>query len=1247
MAIVETRLSVWEVLAGRAPGQPIGPADPGLWAAVVERLNPTRAKPRLRQGIEGARLTSVRGVGYVMLRSPDDDGSAAYLRLTPDEVALAELMDGTRTVARLVAEFVRISGRLAPDQVTRVVADLAGNRMLHELPVNAFHRLDRVHRRPWPVRLGRGLLAAARGQRMVVANVDGAVELLYRAGGRLLFTRVAAVLCGLIATAGFGLFVWTWWVGDQSFFLAGGSYALGALVLLGLNIVALCCHELGHALATKHAGRRIPAAGFLVYFGIPSVFVDTTDVWMAGRRGRLLATASGPAAGLILAGTAQVAGFVFPELAPWTFKLSFAWYLNALFNLNPFLALDGYYLLMDWLELPNLRTRGLAWVAARLRRRPPRWAELDREGRLIALYGVLAVLWLVIAANLAYRIYADRVSGLVTGLWRAGWGARVLILAIVAGLASPVVYGLIRWLGRLWRRGRQHFAERRTARDLPRRIEALRGSTLGALPTDTLARLARTAAWVRPRSGTQMVFAGTAQRSVFVVVDGALEARRPGDPSGTLRHRVGPGGVVGLANAITGTPASLAWHTAGTTLLAVPSAVVAAVIGPLPGPPPAERADVEDLLTATPAFAALSEEDILALASRASLVALAPGTPVVLGGADDAILVASGTVVIPDGTELRRGSLIGPAGEELTGEVASARTSARLWLLPAVSSMPGLVAAIGAASTDSLILAEAASGAGALDSVSNGSGPNGSGPNGSGPNGADGLVVGGASANAAGAGATAAVAAGMNGSDGRAGVRASIPVMRASAGSAALSSAALGSSGRGSSEPGSVGPRSSGTPSTPGGRPTSGAHPAGGYPPLASPPGPPPMNVDDSTDRRFEKLMWRLVLVLALLALLLTGSHLLHGPAWAEMRADQAMLRVDQGNASVVVGGKPFSLARGDQIYVSENDTIDLGARTLARLTFRGGATSVLCPGSALTVGALAAVGVRPATPSGNLWLRNGLMLADTASPSRTFRPLALRVSSVGNNIVNDGPSWYRIGAGGADVATGVVTVNGDRQPSTDEELSCGDGVAIERPSGTPSPTPPTPSPSSPASASPSPSPSSSITPNTPGLVPGVPTPTPIPRPTLPPVVPPPVSPTSGPPSSNPPTDNPPKITWVHDPGASNEQIGQDLGKGKSCSAEDSYVYPVVSVDDDRDPQQALSVTVYWSGFATGQNTMNWDSNSHLAGVVGPIPYPGQSNRGGTLSISVVAVDAQGHKSEAPGTDVIVQPCSPSPPPIT
>ncbi|MEU4619006.1 cyclic nucleotide-binding protein [Actinoplanes sp. NPDC023801] len=695
MTYVETRTNVWEALAGRSPGVPSGPADTGLWHTVADRLNPASARPVLRPGIEVRHRTAVRGGRYVMLRSPEDGGRSSYLRLTPEEYQLALMMDGDSTVARLVAEFARIAGRLAPDQVRRVVADLAANRMLEELPTDAFRPLRDLHREPLPRRVGESLVAAARGRVVLSFPVDGVITAIYRSAGRFLFTRPLVWIGALLAAAGLLLFAVAWQQGSRSLFLVGDSYLLGAVTLVLLNVFVLAVHEFGHALAAKRVGREVPAAGLMLYFGLPSVFVDTTDVWMAGRRARIAVTAAGPATALGLAGLLQVAGFAVPAVAGLAFKLAFLFYLHTFFNLSPLLPLDGKYLLMDWLEIPDVRARGLAWTAGRLRRRGPRWRMLDREGRLVALYGVLSVLWLVSAAGLGYRLWTDRIRGLAVGLWYEGIGARLLLLVIILGVVAPPIYFLLGRVVRGFRRIRQQAAERDREADLPRRVAALRASELGGLPEPSLQALATRARWFRPSTGRQLVLAGDTPSAVFVVVEGALQGRRPGDPGGTIRHHAGPGGVVGLATALTGRSAQLDWYTAGVTLLALPTSTVATVIGPMPGPPPQERAEAEALFADTPALAALEEDQRLALIAAAHPADLDPGAPVILPGPTHAVVVESGVIAMPDGVELRRGTLVGPVGDGSPGMVAQARTPVRLWVIPDASDLPPLIGTYG------------------------------------------------------------------------------------------------------------------------------------------------------------------------------------------------------------------------------------------------------------------------------------------------------------------------------------------------------------------------------------------------------------------------------------------------------------------------------------------------------------------------------------------------------------------------
>lgn len=690
MAVVEApRTNLWQVLAGRGPEGPL-PADADLWTRVKERLNPAKARPRLREGVEFVELESFRHGAYAMARSPDPK-ECAYARLAPEEAELARRMDGTKSVAQLVGEFAKATGRLAPDQVQRVVADLAGGRMLEELPVDAFQPIKRIRSGPWPVRLGKSILRGMAGRRMVLAHPDRLVGFAYRFGGRLLFTRIGGALMVVTALAGFGIFVRTFFGGAQSAFLFQDSYLLGALFLLGLNVLGLLFHEAGHALGTKHAARRIGAVGFLCFFGIPSAYVDTTDMWMASRKHRLIASGAGPGFALTFAGAAQVAGLFYPPFALIGFKLAFAWYLNTLFNLNPFMTLDGYYLFMDWLEVPGLRAKGLAFTIAVIRRPSIAFRKRTGEARLIARYAAASSLMMLIMLAMLYGMFKQRYASMGLALWGTGWPARFLMIFFAFLLVSPLAYALGRFVLRIPGRVRRRLARRNRAADFPWRLAELRDTRLGSLPEPALADLAREAMWVVPRRGTEVLAAGAATPGVIAVVNGALEARRPGDPGGHVRGRAGEGELVGVAHVLQGTPSSLQWTAAGTRLLLIPAAVFAKVVGPLVRkPPPTDQAEIETLLEASPAFAGLSPDARLAVVARAKPVDVAPGQRFRVKEGY-AVLVGSGNVRTPDG-ERHFGDLIGPPGAEPIE--AEALTRARVW---SIAALGGFAPFLGAA----------------------------------------------------------------------------------------------------------------------------------------------------------------------------------------------------------------------------------------------------------------------------------------------------------------------------------------------------------------------------------------------------------------------------------------------------------------------------------------------------------------------------------------------------------------------
>lgn len=193
-------------------------------------------------------------------------------------------------------------------------------------------------------------------------------------------------------------------------------------------------HEVGHAYAAKRQGARVPTMGIAFLVLWPVLYTDTNETWKLAARGqRRAVAAAGVAAELIVAAWATLAWSLLPEGPGRTVCFLLAtttWVSSLLINLSPFMRLDGYFLLADHLNLPNLHERSFALARWWLREwlfglgaPPPEYFGRGRAGLLIAFAFITwvyrLILFLAIAA-LVYRFFF-KAAGLFLFAVEIGW----------------------------------------------------------------------------------------------------------------------------------------------------------------------------------------------------------------------------------------------------------------------------------------------------------------------------------------------------------------------------------------------------------------------------------------------------------------------------------------------------------------------------------------------------------------------------------------------------------------------------------------------------------------------------------------------------------------------------------------------------------------------------------------------------------------------------------------------------------
>ena len=210
--------------------------------------------------------------------------------------------------------------------------------------------------------------------------------------GRLMFSRAGLVgmLALMILAMGVlsmhALTLWELIVSNVNHRWVGG---LGSFL-----IAYLCCstiHEYGHAMACRAFGGSVRRMGVMLYLFIPMAFCDVSDAHRFPEKWKRLVTS---AAGIYFQlGLASLAGLAWAFLSlPAGVELVLAQIVAitlvaTLANINPLLKLDGYYMLSDWLEIPNLRPRAFAYLDQVARFQPV--AGDPRELRAFLWYGIL------------------------------------------------------------------------------------------------------------------------------------------------------------------------------------------------------------------------------------------------------------------------------------------------------------------------------------------------------------------------------------------------------------------------------------------------------------------------------------------------------------------------------------------------------------------------------------------------------------------------------------------------------------------------------------------------------------------------------------------------------------------------------------------------------------------------------------------------------------------------------------------
>lgn len=364
----------------------------------VSEISTTR--PRLRRDVRTHYQEYKGKPSYIV----EDTARGRFFHIGYPEHQFIQSFDGRTTIAEALARNAATQGDEAlteaqGDQLVRWLVD--NDLLVSETSGQGERRRDRAEKHKERQEKAKNPIAKIMFFKVplgcpdrLLARAAPAIGWIFALPGFLLW--LALVIYTLVQFAP----EWNRFISSTGQVIAPGNWIQVAAIYVVLKVL----HEFGHGLATRRFGGPVPEWGVqLLAFVTPLAFVDASASWkFPSKWQRILVAAAGM---YVEVGIACLCLLGWMRTDPGALNTALhsaviaATFVTLLFNANPLMRFDGYYMLVDFLGIPNLGTKGqqfLQWFGKRFvlgMEDLPAPPAVRQHPVAVPLYGILAALW--------------------------------------------------------------------------------------------------------------------------------------------------------------------------------------------------------------------------------------------------------------------------------------------------------------------------------------------------------------------------------------------------------------------------------------------------------------------------------------------------------------------------------------------------------------------------------------------------------------------------------------------------------------------------------------------------------------------------------------------------------------------------------------------------------------------------------------------------------------------------------------